>query len=177
MKDGSGAVFNMDGSAYLRRVLCNLKSHACRNGHRRKDGCLGQHEGCYWFSVWTRIVANAKDDTFFTGKDADRPVRTINGLTKEEAIVQLQAWVAADPALRFRDQDTYKDIDQPGQYGRRLTHEAVLARDKDKLEDLIAMGADFSLRDNNGQTPYQLALQEGFADIVALLEAYGVDYE
>ena len=62
------------------------------------------------------------------------------------------------------------DINETGEYGRTLMHQAVEADDYDTVCHLANNGADLKKTDNNGHTPSQFAIVLGGRDkIVAYL--------
>jgi len=59
-------------------------------------------------------------------------------------------------------------------YGRTPSHEAVGMRNLDLVKKYIDEGLYLKDRDNNGNTPYQMAYQEGFEEAVKLFEEAGI---
>ncbi len=57
-------------------------------------------------------------------------------------------------------------------FGRSPIHSAVLAGDIEAIKDYIKQGANFNVKDNNKNTPWELALLEGEIEIAKLLEPF-----
>jgi ankyrin repeat protein len=60
-------------------------------------------------------------------------------------------------------------------WGRTRLHEAVAMGDKGSITKFLQEGDDPSIKDNNRQTPYDLAILNDQRDIMALLEQFGAD--
>ena len=67
------------------------------------------------------------------------------------------------------------DINAPGHCGRTALMVAIEAKDLEKVEFLVASGADPELTDNFNATPLQCAVENDFADGVRYLLSLGVD--
>ena len=65
-------------------------------------------------------------------------------------------------------------IDNRLEYGRTELHKAVCENDLNKIKQLITNRANSNLVDNNGCTPYELALLEQKTAIVDLFESLGI---
>ena len=55
-------------------------------------------------------------------------------------------------------------------YGRSRLHEAVIMQDIQFISQFLSEGEDPSATDNNGNTPYDLALLNNYVEVIALLE-------
>lgn len=95
-------------------------------------------------------------------------------LTKEERIRKLQQHYEGKSVFEKEDMISSEKIDDRGNYGRTALHQAVLNDDTDRLKELLADGADASIKDNSGNTPYRVALLEGKMEIIKIFEENGV---
>lgn len=71
----------------------------------------------------------------------------------------------------FEDEDQ-GDIMMPNSYGRSPLHEAVGMRNLDSVKKYVSENRFLEHRDNNGNTPYQMAFQEGYEEAVAIFEEH-----
>ena len=62
------------------------------------------------------------------------------------------------------------DMIMPNSYGRSPLHEAVGMRNIESVKKYVSEGKFLDHRDNNGNTPYQMAFQEGYEEAVAIFE-------
>ena len=69
----------------------------------------------------------------------------------------------------FEDDESGEMI-MPNSYGRSPLHEAVGMRNLDSIKKYVSEGKFLDHRDNNGNTPYQMAFQEGYEEAVAIFE-------
>jgi ankyrin repeat protein len=69
----------------------------------------------------------------------------------------------------FEDDETGEMI-MPNSYGRSPLHEAIGMRNLDSIRKYVSEGKFLNHRDNNGNTPYQMAFQEGYEEAVAIFE-------
>jgi len=72
--------------------------------------------------------------------------------------------------------DDYEDCDDipnnamPNSYGRSPLHEAIGMRNLASIRKYVREGKYLDHRDNNGNTPYQMAFQEGYMEAVEIFE-------
>lgn len=63
------------------------------------------------------------------------------------------------------------DINVKGRFGYTALHEAAVVGDKEKVQELLAKGANPLIGDNYGATAYDKALNRGFTEIAKILKA------
>lgn len=61
------------------------------------------------------------------------------------------------------------DLNRKGRFGYTPLHEAVVAGDAETVRSLLGRGANKTIRDNGGNTPYDKALKFEFYEIAKLL--------
>jgi ankyrin repeat protein len=62
----------------------------------------------------------------------------------------------------------------PNSYGRSPLHEAIGMRNLEAIKKYVSEGLYLEDRDNNGNTPYQMAYQEGYMEAVDIFTEYSV---
>ena len=62
------------------------------------------------------------------------------------------------------------EVVMPNSYGRSPLHEAIGMRNLESIKKYVAEGKYLDERDNNGNTPYQMAYQEGYDEAVEIFE-------
>lgn len=65
-----------------------------------------------------------------------------------------------------------QDINARGKFGYTALHAAVVDDDEVRVVELCECGADLTIRDNSGSTPYQKAINMGKDAIAAILREY-----
>jgi hypothetical protein len=88
---------------------------------------------------------------------------------KEERILKWQKHYESMPPV-FDDLDDESGLNERGEFGRTALHVAALSGDVAELKRLLDAGADATVRDNNGYTPYLLALLEDKDEVIKILE-------
>ena len=70
--------------------------------------------------------------------------------------------------------ETGEDVEEvmPNSYGRSPLHEAIAMRNLDAIRKYVSEGRYLDARDNNGNTPYQMAYQEGYTEAVEIFEEF-----
>jgi len=58
------------------------------------------------------------------------------------------------------------EVVMPNSYGRSPLHEAIGMRNLDSVKKYVGEGKYLDIEDNNGNTPYQMAYQEGYVEAV-----------
>ena len=56
-----------------------------------------------------------------------------------------------------------------GPFGNTLLHSAVVSRDIQEVERLLAVGADPNIRNRDGQTPLKVAVLLGYPEVYSVL--------
>jgi ankyrin repeat protein len=74
----------------------------------------------------------------------------------------------------FTTEELNEGVNKIGMFGRTQLHEAVLQEDFQKIEKMLNEGVDASIKDNNGNTAFKLALMEGKIKIVDFLKQKGI---
>ena len=62
--------------------------------------------------------------------------------------------------------------EMPNSYGRTPLHEAIAMRNLDAIRKYVSEGRYLETRDNNGNTPYQMAYQEGYTEAAEIFEEF-----
>jgi len=75
----------------------------------------------------------------------------------------------------FSDSEMIQPINERGQYGRTLLHEAVIASDRKAIVELLKKGANPYMVDNNGNTPLAMARFNENENMVGYLMRLGVN--
>jgi len=70
----------------------------------------------------------------------------------------------------YEENDLGEDEVMPNSYGRTPLHEAVGMRNLDSIKKYVSERKYLDSRDNNGNTPYQMAVQEGYMEAVKIFE-------
>ena len=95
----------------------------------------------------------------------------INELTTERIIALEVFYEDRNP---FPKTERVSEENTQGMYGRTRLHNAVLEEDLDAISELINGGIDYTLKDNNGYTPYLLGVLEGKTKAIKRLKKHGV---
>ncbi len=61
------------------------------------------------------------------------------------------------------------------EFGRTPLHRAVMAGDLEKVKSLVSDGANTKMKDNGGNTPFELAVLEDMDDIVLWFQDEGIN--
>ncbi|MFW6173767.1 MAG: ankyrin repeat domain-containing protein [Elusimicrobiota bacterium] len=94
--------------------------------------------------------------------------------SREERIKYWQEYYKDKNVFPSEDMISTEEIDNRGDFGRTALHNAVLQNDTDNIKELVQQGADVTIKDNSGNTPYRLALLEDCEDAIKALEELGV---
>jgi hypothetical protein len=70
--------------------------------------------------------------------------------------------------------DPNREVAMPNSYGRSPLHEAIGMRNLDSIKKFIEEKKYLDVRDNNGNTPYQMAYQEGYMEAVEVFASANV---
>ena len=112
--------------------------------------------------------------------------------TKEEEVVVNNDIITLESLKRIREKrrelakhqdsnivltnDDYEEGERldimPNSYGRSPLHEAIGLRNIDSIKKYVLEGTFLDYRDNNGNTPYQMAFQEGYDEAVEIFKKY-----
>jgi len=93
-------------------------------------------------------------------------------MTIEERIKALSRYYKSKCV--FNDDEMVAENNMKGAYGRTLLHDAVLNGDLEEIEKLIEEGSSTKSKDNNGMTPYMLAVVEEKEEVVKKLKKMGI---
>jgi len=184
-----------DFENFLSYVRKNLISHKCPRAKRKSQP--GHGEGCYSesacecvqgdkpclkFRKWVRVRDDFDGHIIFKPLTPPkhrapwlRPGERIGGLTPDERIERWAAHYEAEPGGHPFEGEQIDPINHVGEYGYTPLHDAVLARDVKRISKLVAESADTSAKDNNRDTPYRLAVREGFDDIAKFMRKIDAD--
>lgn len=94
--------------------------------------------------------------------------------SREERIKYWQEYYKDKNVFPPEDMISTEEIDSRGNFGRTALHNAVIQNNPDKIKELIQQGADATIKDNSGNTPYRLALLEDCEEAIKALEELGV---
>ncbi len=72
--------------------------------------------------------------------------------------------------LEPEERDDEEEVVMPNSYGRSPLHEAIGMRNLDAIKMFVKEEKYLDARDNNGNTPYQMAYQEGYEEAVEVFE-------
>lgn len=78
--------------------------------------------------------------------------------------------VLTEEDIEPEDRDTDVVVVMPNSYGRSPLHEAIGMRNLDSISKFVEAGEYLDTIDNNGNTPYQMAFQEGYTEAVEIFE-------
>ena len=90
----------------------------------------------------------------------------------EERIIALEVFY--EDRNPFPKTERVSEENTQGMYGRTRLHNAVLEEDLDAISELIKGGIDYTLKDNNGYTPYLLGVLEGKIKAIKRLKKHGI---
>lgn len=116
------------------------------------------------FSVWIKQNLMSREqqvkyrvETFF---DVEQNIeKWQNYYTEKPSDCPDEEW----PIFRVKEQVDKKE------YGWGPLHRAIMKNDLDEVNKLISDGADIKMKDNGGNTPFELAVLEDRDDIVEYL--------
>lgn len=94
-------------------------------------------------------------------------------LSKEERILGWQKYYEGLPPV-FEEWEHESGLNERGEYGRTKLHIACSKGELETVRELLEAGADYTLRDNHGYTPYILALLEDQQAVTEELEKRGI---
>lgn len=175
---------------FISGIESNVKKRRCaravRNGKKScgvgcysDTGCKSLKKGkpCLKYVKIQEITEKwLGDEAFSSSSEAVVISEPIGGMTHNDRILARMKFY--DDLEHHPFEGEMEDtINVHGAYGRTPLHEAVLAGDIDRIGDLIAEGANASLRDNNSHTPYVSAKFEGNKEVMAFLESLDADIE
>jgi len=117
------------------------------------------------------IIQSRNESVIDNGTLISAPMITIETPGEREKRIENKAEYYQDALPVFEPEEVQTDnsINARGEFGRTKIHLAVLSRDKKKLMELAEQGADFTVRDNSGFTPYVLAVANELPDMVEVL--------
>ena len=193
------ALFN----SYLKNVKANLMRKICPKVNKQTM-CIGVCPDCQKKKIFDTILARANGDDMFepvTFQDDDEdeelslenPVPPIAVVAKQlfggeeedrnvdpaerERRVQLkiQEYTKKPPVFRISQRIHEEEINTRGIYGRTRLHQAVLDGDQLTVQTLLDDGADHTLKDSSGNTPYRLAVIEQKAPILEMFHDRGIE--
>lgn len=78
--------------------------------------------------------------------------------------------VLTDEDLEPEDRKSGAVVVMPNSYGRSPLHEAIGLRNLESIKKFVDEDKYLDVRDNNGNTPYQMAYQEGYTEAVEIFE-------
>lgn len=111
-------------------------------------------------------------------ENSDHPDQEKETAEQYERRMQLKMEYYADALPVFEKEDVEDDkrnaLNARGAFGRTPAHICVMENDSEGLENLHAQGADFSILDNNGHTPWQLAILDEKYHILEVFKQLGV---
>lgn len=176
--------------SFLQNIKTNLKNKGCSDGEINEkiskiskkyenEDCLKEID----FSGdndddWDDydFVANTDNEISVVKQmkmNVDDLRETINDDMSSEDRIKILRKYYEDKNV-FDDDETISESNLKGAYGRTLLHEAVLEENIDEIEKLIMDGVDVSVKDNNGCTPYQLAVLEEKEESLKKLKEFGI---
>ena len=169
--------------AIVKKNLAKKPCHKAENGG--KTGCIGICDDCLKQKKYIKIVQRNQDDAILRAaateaiqKIEELPPhllhRLIGKLPIETRIKNWQEFFLADGPPGTVGRDRVEDpINERGEYGRTEIMEAMLAGDVERVEDLLAEGADPEIADNTGMNCIDIALMEGLTVFIQLFRDAG----
>ena len=136
--------------------------------------------------IFEKIDLNATDDEDFNDymqediedKDNDIMVQMTDFNIEEDVraqrILTLQGLYEDKHVFPDEDLVTTECIDDKGAFGRTRLHLAVINKDLAEIAIILDNGANTSITDNNGFTPYQTAVLEEFDYVIELFNKRGI---
>jgi hypothetical protein len=113
------------------------------------------------------IVIDEDDEEFVAPLPTEEEI-------KEEKILALREYYRDKNVFPAKDIIDDESINARGIFGRTQLHLAILEENEESIRDLVNLGADSKIVDNNGHTPYIMAKIEGKEKSLKVLEELGV---
>lgn len=159
----------------------NLKKKICKRS--KKKGCIEECEDCLKMGFYSKICQKMSEDgRLFTTLEelekqqegSEKPIFSV-AVTVEERIAALRDYYSkVDFGDNWEDYADENPMNERGELGKTLFHNAVESNNKEEVERLLNEGADPFVKDNSGYTAHQIALFEGYTEIVKFLEKKGI---
>ena len=168
-----------DVAVFLAVVRSNLMLKDCPKVGKCTR-CFGQCPDCRKKKIYEQIRAKWQHDPVFSSPvllvdDGEEDEDSISSnISRQEEIDPEQRETAAQREERVRqtaamydrmaplfdeeEKIDIADINKRGLYGRTCLHEACLKGELDVVKRLVETGADRTIKDNNGHTPFRLAI-------------------
>ena len=159
----------------------NLKKKICKRS--KNKGCIDDCKDCLKMSLYNKICQKMSEDgRLFTTleeleskqKNYAEPLFSI-AVTVEEQIEALRDYYSKiDFGDHWEDYADDNPMNEQGELGKTLLHNAVENNNREEVERLLNEGVDPFVKDNSGYTAYTIALFEGYTDIVDFLKKRGI---
>jgi ankyrin repeat protein len=108
-------------------------------------------------------------------KDDDNSSSVLSlDMTKDEQIIALQEFYEDKNVFSKDELEAKTEVDEKGKFGRTKLHEAVMNEKIEEIRELLESGADSSIKDNSGFTPYFLAMLESKEEALKCFEELGI---
>jgi ankyrin repeat protein len=88
--------------------------------------------------------------------------------------IEMSEDIDTEIILTPEDTDPVSDTDMPNSYGRSSLHEAIGMRNLEMIQEYVKEKRYLDVIDNNGNTPYQMAYQEGYEEAIKIFVTAGV---
>lgn len=176
--------------SFIQNIEKNLKSKGCSEieiaekiskikKRNENEDCLKEIDFSCDDDDWDDVDFIANTDNELSVMEQMKPDEvnnlkdvTTEDMSIEERIKALSKYYSGKNV--FDDDEMVAENDLKGAYGRTLLHDAVLEEDLGEIEKLIEEGASIKSKDNNGMTPYMLAVVEGKEEAIKKLKELGI---